>query len=343
MTVSGLKLPNLRQLRQFDRVWLAILILITALLVLLPQQGLASVKFASQSFASILPFLLVSLVLAGWVNATGLDKQLGRILQGRMTTVITSAAAFGALSPFCSCGVIPVIAALLAAGMPLPAIMAFWLASPLMSPEIFWLSSAELGFGFATARLITALGIGLAAGFATWALERRGLFTSPLQDSAKPCGCSAKRSLAEQPIVWRFWQDAARRATFWKTVRTTGLQLSKWLVLAFVLESLMLRYLPASLVGAWLGGANWWTLPLATVVGVPAYLNGYAAIPTIAGLIDLGMAPSAGLAFLTAGAATSVPAAMAVFPLVKRPVFIWYVGLALIGSLVAGLGYSFIA
>ncbi len=44
--------------------------------------------------------------------------------------MILTAALFGALPPFCSCGVIPLIAALMAAGAPLPAVMAFWLASP---------------------------------------------------------------------------------------------------------------------------------------------------------------------------------------------------------------------
>ena len=38
----------------------------------------------------------------------------------------------GALAPFCSCEVIPFISALLAVGAPLSAVMAFWLASPLM-------------------------------------------------------------------------------------------------------------------------------------------------------------------------------------------------------------------
>ena len=35
------------------------------------------------------------------------------------------------------------------------------------------------------------------------------------------------------------------------------------------------------------------------------------------------MAPGAAIAFLTAGAVTSIPAAVAVFALVERPVFLW--------------------
>jgi hypothetical protein len=37
---------------------------------------------------------------------------------------------------------------------------------------------------------------------------------------------------------------------------------------------------------------------------------------------------------------TSLPAAMAVYALVKRPVFLWYLALALLGSLAVGFGYQ---
>ena len=45
-----------------------------------------------------------------------------------------------------------------------------------------------------------------------------------------------------------------------------------------------------------------------------------------------GYAAGRGLAFLVAGGVTSIPAAIAVFALVKRPVFALYVSFALIGS-----------
>ena len=91
----------------------------------------------------------------------------------------------------------------------------------------------------------------------------------------------------------------------------------------------MLAYIPAELIASLLGGTHWWSLPAAVAVGVPAYLNGYAAIPTVSSLIDLGMAPGAGLGFILAGGVTSIPAAMAVFALVKHRVFAWYVALGL--------------
>ena len=116
--------------------------------------------------------------------------------------------------------------------------------------------------------------------------------------------------------------------------------LGKWMTVAFLLESLMLAYVPADMVASVLGGDKQFAIPLATLIGVPAYLNGFAAVPLMAGLIDLGMSPAAGLAFMTAGGVTSIPAAIAVIALVKKPVFFWYLLLALSGSMIVGFTYS---
>ena len=69
-------------------------------------------------------------------------------------------------------------------------------------------------------------------------------------------------------------------------------------------------------------------------------MNGFAAIPLMEGLIDLGMAKGAAMAFMIGGGVTSIPAAIAVFALVRRQVFLWYVGLALVGSTAAGFLYQ---
>jgi uncharacterized membrane protein YraQ (UPF0718 family) len=69
--------------------------------------------------------LLFSAIVAAYLTAAGADKVIGRVFSGHGVKGIFAAALFGALSPFCSCGVIPIIAALLAVGVPLAAVMAF--------------------------------------------------------------------------------------------------------------------------------------------------------------------------------------------------------------------------
>ncbi|UCE32764.1 MAG: hypothetical protein JSW68_07720, partial [Burkholderiales bacterium] len=82
------------------------------------------------------------------------------------------------------------------------------------------------------------------------------------------------------------------------------------------------------------------SLLVAAAVGVPAYLNGYAALPLASGLLTQGMMPASVMTFLIAGGATSVPAAIAVWALVRARVFAVYVAIAIGGALLAGLGYA---
>ena len=84
-----------------------------------------------------------------------------------------------------------------------------------------------------------------------------------------------------------------------------GVFLGKWLTLAFFLESLMVAYVSSDWIAAYVGADNPFAIPLAAIVGAPSYLNGYAAIPLVSGLIEIGMTPGAAMAFVTAGAVSS--------------------------------------
>ena len=327
-------------LRRLDRVWLAFGLLFLGLGLGAPAQAVASAKFTIETFLWILPFLILSVVLAAWLKAAGADRLIAASVARSPGWAILIAAAAGAFSPFCSCGVVPLIAALLAAGVPLPAVMAFWVASPLMDPEMFILMWAQLGLDFTLAKTAAAFGLGLGAGFATLAAERAGLFAAPLR-AISTCGTGCGTgTLAPVALRWAFWRAPERRAEFAAEARTVGLFLAKWLLLAFAIESLMVRWLPAEVIAANLGGEAGLAIPLAVVLGVPAYLNGFAAVPLIGELMSMGMAPGAALAFLVAGGVTSLPAAMAVFALVRAPVFLWYLAVALTGSLAVGFAYQ---
>ncbi|MFQ6021809.1 MAG: permease [Acidiferrobacterales bacterium] len=325
-------------LRRLDRVFAATTAIFFVLILVVPKQAAASLTFTLDSILFITPFLALSVAVAAVSKATGLDQQIAVAFEGRPVTMIVLAAVFGALSPFCSCGVIPIIAGLLAAGVPLAPVMAFWVASPLMDPEMFILMSAVFPMPFVLAKTVAAVLLGLVAGFATHGLSLRGLFANPLKHAYSRCAqsCSPKT----RDLQWDFWRSRSRRAAFLAETRDTGWFLLKWLTLAFIIESLMIAYIPADMVSAWLGGGRWWTVPASVLVGVPAYLNGYAAIPTVSSLIDLGMSQAGALAFMIAGGVTSIPAAMSVFALVRAPIFLWYLTLALAGSVMVGYGYQ---
>ena len=59
----------------------------------------------------------------------------------------------------------------------------------------------------------------------------------------------------------------------------------------------------------------------------------------MAALIHKGMSAAAAMAFLLAGSVTSVPAMSAVYVLVRRNVFFWYVAMSFLTSYVAAEMY----
>ncbi|MGR3721983.1 permease [Abyssibius alkaniclasticus] len=327
--------PFWRQIKR-QRIWLISAALLLGMFAISPALAIANIRFVATALFGVSPFLLLSVALAAYSTATGADQLIARALRGNPVKMIIIAAMIGGLSPFCSCGVIPLIAALLVMGVPLSAVMAFWLASPVIDPSMFVLTVGVLGQSFAIGKLLAAIGLGVAGGSLIHLASKAGYFSDVLRPELA-ARANMNRVTEPKPIVWAFWRDAARRARFGYEARSTTLFLGKWLLLAFTLESLLLAYVPAEMIATTLGGTGLGPIALATVLGVPAYMNGYAALPLVDGLMGQGMSAGAGMAFLVAGGVTSMPAALAVWALVRPPVFALYIGFALVGAFSAGL------
>lgn len=356
-SVEGQAARSRRRLR-IDPALSAIALLLVALALYAPAQVPASLVFATSALWSIAPWIVVSVGLAAYAKASGADRVVAAVFSGHPVRTVVLASLFGALSPFCSCGVVPVVAGLLGAGVPLAPVMAFWVSSPLMDPTMFVMTSANLGLEFALAKTLAAVAIGLGAGAITHLVTARGLFVGALRSeavpapaaaptAAQPAGsgcaktakCSSSRPSASPPPRWRIWASAQARAQFAASAGQNLWMLGRWMTLAFLLESLMSAWVPASTVTSLLGDGVA-AIPAAVVIGVPAYFNGYAALPLVRGLVDLGMTPAVGMAFLVAGAMTSIPAAAAVWALVRPRVFGLYLAFAIGGALAAGYAYA---
>lgn len=311
-------------------------LIVIAIAIFLPQQLQASLRFTAQSLWGIAPWLALSVLFAAYAKASRLDSLIASSFSGHPARAVMLASLLGALSPFCSCGVIPVISGLLGAGVPLPAVMAFWMSSPLMDPEMFILTAATLGLEFAVVKTIAAIGMGLLSGAVTHALVHQGLLTQVLRN---PGSAGAHPATQRSAIQWNVLNAPATRTEFKSVATSNGWFLLRWMTIAFLLESLMVAYLAPETVVSYLGSGPA-AIPLAVIIGIPAYLNGYAALPLVSGLIHLGMSPGVALAFLIGGGVTSIPAATAVWALVKPRVFFLYLALGVLGAALAGYAYS---
>lgn len=359
-----------------------------------------------ENLSHVWPLLLISIPLAVILRVSGLASRMKGAFSARPIVGILIATAAGAFGPFCSCTVIPVVASMLIGGIPLAPVMAFWIASPTMDPEIFFMSIAFLGWNLAIARLVATLLVSLSAGFFTLWLTRRGWIGSdflrrgainstssvsffprfrrafaalwaraksvfpssrgcPTTPGAGPavvgCGCTTQASTHEHvhgspccqeeaisPVaspaseaIASSWRKQTQRIL--KESVSATIWVGQFLVLAFFLEALIRLYVPQELIVQWIGSSNPLAPALAAIVGVPLYTGNLMALPLIGGLLEHGMDPGAALAFLIAGPVTTICAMTAVWGVVKRRIFVLYIGIGLVGALVLGYGYSFLS
>ena len=320
--------------------WLIVGAAALAVATVWPRLMADAVQFALWSLAQMAPVIALAVIVSASARASGADGLLSRAFAQRGGTAIVLSAAIGAVTPICGVGVLPIIASLLAAGVPLAPVMAFWLASPVTDPAMLAITVATLGLPFAVAKTGFAVLIGLSGGAATAAVVRAGGLRAPLKRHVATA-CDA--GLEDRGMRAAFWREPARRAVFRADGLDAAKMIVKWLTLAFLLEGVLRQLLPAEQVAALVGHGNDWAIPLAVALGAPIYLDGYAALPLVRGLIEMGMAPGAAMAFLIAGAVTSLYASVAVYALVRPPVFCWYLALAAVLSLAAGYGWQALA
>ncbi|SNY93345.1 hypothetical protein SAMN04515647_3639 [Cohaesibacter sp. ES.047] len=321
-----------------------VVILAPMLVALLDSASFVPViSIAVRAFVGTLPVIVFAVLLIAYLKAAGAEAMVAEAFKGKEVRMIFLAALLGGLAPFCSCEVIPFIAGLLALGAPLSAVMAFWLSSPLIDPPTLLITASALGWPFAVGKAVAAVALGLFGGFVVLQLLRMGLFGDPLKQNTVGCSsCGCGPSPFSGKPQWAFWHEEARVTTFRQEAKSNALFLIKWLALAYVLEGLLITYVPAEFIAGIVGGEGLFPIGIAALVGIPAYLNGYIAPPLLAGLMEQGMGSGAAMSFMVAGSVSSIPAMTAVWSLVKPGVFAAYLGLGVFGAILSGVLFEFL-
>ncbi|WP_112320763.1 permease [Oceanibium sediminis] len=304
-----------------------------------PGFALETAWFVILGMIHVAPLVVPGILLAAWITASGASDQVAAVFHGRRVQSVIGATVVGALLPVCGVTVLPLMAGLLAARVPLVPVMAFWLASPITGPAMLSATVATLGWEFAIGKALAAIGLGLFGGAMTALVAGCDWVASPLRSNrivgslGGQCGGYAEERAGFDPRIWR---DPARRAGFvresWSITRLILLVL----IPAFAAEYLLNAWLEPNAVAAYMGRNSAFAVPLAVVIGGPAYIDGYAALPLTRVLLEHGMSAGAAMAFLVSGGVVSIWGAMAIFPVLKLKPFLLYLALALVGSMVSG-------
>lgn len=337
-TTPELSIPR----RVYSRRRILVIAGLMVLAIALRDDLVASLVFAATNLWDITPIVLAGLLMTAVLTASGSIGILVKTFEGREGLAIVMVSLIGAVLPVCGITLLPLVIGLLSAGVPLAPVMAFLLSSAVTDPSMFAVTVGTLGLPFAIGKTTAALGIGLLGGGITLMMVRAGRLERPTRQSNMLNSLMAGSACCgSTEVQWLFWRDPERLAMFKETCRSVAKLVVLWLGAAFVAEYFLKLYLPEESLSVFVGNDNPLAVPIAAIVGAPLYLDGYAALPFVRGLMDRGMADGAAMAFLIAGGITSAWAAIPVFALFRLPVFFTYIGLAVTGSILAGWAFAF--
>lgn len=303
------------------------------------------------------PYLAVGLIMAATLQVYLNPGKIKGFLARHSGKSSFLAVLFATLTPFCSCGTMAVVIAMMASTVPWAPVVAFMVSSPLMSPSVFVYATGVMGLGFAVALLTASILIGLGAGWIAGILEKRGFlknqgrFVTPTV-AETACACSNEPVAEAAPAAPGFeecrcgetpWRRAVRRLKL-GTFGNALLSLTPRLLFTFT-GFAAIGYLIASIFPTeWLiglfGQGKFYGVPLAATMGLPLYLNTEASVPLVQSLIEAGMSQGAALAFTIAGAGTSLGAIAGALTIARKRVVAVVVGSLWLGAIVAGYAYN---
>lgn len=331
-----------RQSSKSSLVWSVCLLLLLGIGLAWPEHAASAARFVLWSLVVVTPIVVPGILLAAWIIASGADTYIARAFEGRTLRTVVAASLIGAITPVCGVTVLPLMAGLLAAGVPLAPIMAFWLSSPITDPAMLATTAATLGLSFAVGKTLAAFGLGLFGGAVTSLFARTPWALNALRENRLTRQLSAARCGKDQTFDPWVWKTDARRHSFSTRFRATARLILICLTPAFAAEYALNAALTPGALAAYVSEDQWWAIPAAVFVGAPAYIDGFAALPLTRALIENGMSKGAAMAFLISGGVVSIWGAMAIAPVLKLKPLLLYLLLAVLGSLAAGYAFSWL-
>lgn len=205
--------------------------------------------------------------------------------------------------------------------------MSFLVASPLLNPVILALFFAMLGWKatvlYGVMTFVAAVLIG-----AVW--ERMGL-AGTYKRVRVEFGCCAENGTANGPLTGK---EKVRRAA----LQTKGLflQVVPYLLIGAAIGAFIYGFVPEDLIIKVAGPGNFFTIPVAAVIGIPMYIRVETIIPIGSVLLAKGMSIGALMALIIGGAGASIPELTLLASIFKPKLVVVFTVTVLLVAVIAG-------
>jgi uncharacterized membrane protein YraQ (UPF0718 family) len=241
------------------------------------------------------------------------------------------AALFGAVTPFCSCSSIPLFISFLKAGAPLGVTFSFLVTSPLINEYLVILMLGTFGWKVTGLYVVLGMTIGIASG----GIIGRMKMEHHLEDLVVP---------GEVPGEINNHPTFASRLKFgWAEARSIIRSIWVWIVVGVGIGALIHNYVPQELIHGVMAKTGLFSVPLATILGVPLYGSCAAIVPVAVVLFEKGIPLGTALAFMMAMAALSLPEAIMLRRVMKLSLIGIFFGITTTAIVLSGYVMNIIA
>jgi uncharacterized protein len=250
----------------------------------------------------ILILLFFIVFLMGIVNAYLPIEKLKNFLNRKKLYGLEYliASIFGAITPFCSCSSVPLFIGFVQGGIPLGVTFAFLITSPLVNEVAIAMFVGMFGVKATVIYVTSGILLGTIGG---WLLGKFNL-EPLLSDWVKKIleNKMQQGEYEEEKLTFKQRLPEITRGA-WDIVKGVLL----YIIIGIGIGATMHGYVPANFFDQYLGGGEWWTVPLAVILAVPIYANAAGIIPVIQVFVAKGVPLGTAIAFMMATVGLSIP------------------------------------
>ncbi|WP_373481919.1 permease [Acetobacterium sp.] len=237
-------------------------------------------------------------------------------------------ALLGTITPFCSCSSIPLFIGFTSAGLPIGVTFSFLISSPLVDLASVILLASIFNWQIAIAYVIVGLILAVLGGTI--------IGKAKLEDYVEPFVYSNKMIEMDQESLTIKDRMIFARDQVLEIIQKVWL----YILIGVGIGAIIHNWIPEEIISAVLGQDKWYSVLIATLVGVPMYADIFGTLPIAEALVSKGAGLGTVLAFMMAVTALSLPSLIMLKKVVKTKLLIIFMGIVTTGILIIGFSFN---
>lgn len=292
-----------------------------------------SIWFFVFEVPKVMLLLILIIFIVGVIRSYFSAEKTRKSLEGKsLFTGNIMASTLGIVTPFCSCSAIPLFLGFVEAGIPVGVTFSFLIAAPMINEVALVLLAGLFGWKVALIYVFTGLTIATLAGFV---IEKMNLqkYVAQWVYEVK----SNQQYVNDEKIAFPERINAG-----YNSVKEIVGKIWVYILIGIAIGAGAHGFVPESFLSDALGAQNWYSVPLAILVGIPLYSNAAGIIPIVSVLIEKGVSLGTALAFMMSVIGLSLPEIIILKKVLRWQLIAVFIGVVALGIVIVGFVFNYL-